>query len=498
MRITNKIIQNNSLTNINGNKILQDKLSTQIATEKKISRPSDDPIIALRSLRLRTSVSQTEQFREKNAEDAESWLDVTEDAINTLSEIITDIRKQYVKGTSDTLTASDRRIILENLESLAAEIYNTGNVDFAGRSLFTGFRTDTSLTFEKNEEVDFTIWEEGNTDALDTIRYTHQDDASEQGVYREEITRFRLSYNALKEGSVAKLTFTNEAGTAPTVPGATAGTDSSALNAETVSSADSPSPYELITTPGNEDKVYFVRDTGEILFGSNVADAIKNDSLSFSVEYERNEWVKGDLRPQHYFKCLDKGADPVIEYNYDSSPEAEICYNIGVNQSLRINTNASECFTHNIKRDIDDIIRALNEVDEVEEKLTRLKADYAAAPENSALRDSLQAQIDAVSKSHTFVKDNLSKLFGSGITCAEGYLKRNNLALTNCGTRSKRLELIQNRLDTQLSTLKELKSENEDVDMAETAVKLSSAEYAYDAALMSTSKILQQSLLNYL
>ena len=35
MRMTNKIMQNNSLYNINNNKILQDKLSTMMATQKK-------------------------------------------------------------------------------------------------------------------------------------------------------------------------------------------------------------------------------------------------------------------------------------------------------------------------------------------------------------------------------------------------------------------------------------------------------------------------------
>ena len=66
MRITNKVMQNNSLSNINTNKILQDKLNTQMATEKKINRPSDDPVVAIRALRLRTSVSELTQFYEKN------------------------------------------------------------------------------------------------------------------------------------------------------------------------------------------------------------------------------------------------------------------------------------------------------------------------------------------------------------------------------------------------------------------------------------------------
>ena len=53
-------------------------------------------------------------------------------------------------------------------------------------------------------------------------------------------------------------------------------------------------------------------------------------------------------------------------------------------------------------------------------------------------------------------------------------------------------------MQNQKTTFETLKSENEDVDMAETAIKLSSAKYAYDASLMATSKAIQQTLLNYL
>jgi len=58
MRITNKIIQNNNLANINTNKIYQDTLSTQMSTQKKINRPSDDPVVAIRALRLRSNVTE--------------------------------------------------------------------------------------------------------------------------------------------------------------------------------------------------------------------------------------------------------------------------------------------------------------------------------------------------------------------------------------------------------------------------------------------------------
>lgn len=73
MRITNKIMQRNNLSNINTNKVYQDKLSTQMSTQKKVSRPSDDPVVSIRALRLRSNVTEVTQYYSKNIPDAESW-----------------------------------------------------------------------------------------------------------------------------------------------------------------------------------------------------------------------------------------------------------------------------------------------------------------------------------------------------------------------------------------------------------------------------------------
>ena len=91
MRITNKIMQKNNLANINTNKVYQDKLSTQMSTQKKVNRPSDDPVVAIRALRLRGSVTEVTQYYSKNIPDAESWLSVTEDGLKNLSDIVTNM-----------------------------------------------------------------------------------------------------------------------------------------------------------------------------------------------------------------------------------------------------------------------------------------------------------------------------------------------------------------------------------------------------------------------
>ena len=81
MRVTNKIIQNNSVTNINNNKVLEDTLNTQLATGKKITRPSDDPVVAIRSHRLRTSLTEINQYYKKNVPDADNWLKIKENEV---------------------------------------------------------------------------------------------------------------------------------------------------------------------------------------------------------------------------------------------------------------------------------------------------------------------------------------------------------------------------------------------------------------------------------
>ena len=55
MRVTNNMITGNTKTNINSNKVLVDKYNTQMTTQKKINKASENPVIAIRSLRMQTT-----------------------------------------------------------------------------------------------------------------------------------------------------------------------------------------------------------------------------------------------------------------------------------------------------------------------------------------------------------------------------------------------------------------------------------------------------------
>ena len=238
MRITNKIMQRNNLSNINTNKIYQDKLSTQMSTQKKINRPSDDPVVAIRALRLRSNVTEVTQYYSKNIPDAESWLSITEDALKNLSEIVTNMISQCTKGSNADLTTSDREIILEQLKALGDEVYATGDADYAGRYVFTGYRTDTPLAFEEEQNVNYSITEQLDASALDTVTTVNTDKlldinssnymdtdmgVEEQAITSVDVYRIRLAYADCSdyEGATTcpKVEFWDENGTAQTWTG---------------------------------------------------------------------------------------------------------------------------------------------------------------------------------------------------------------------------------------------------------------------------------------
>ena len=204
----------------------------------------------------------------------------------------------------------------------------------------------------------------------------------------------------------------------------------------------------------------------------------------------------GDLNPQHYFDCTDKNTG--IRYNEGGNVDTQIVYDVGYNQTIQVNTNAYEVFDPAVARDLEDMRRVVNQFVEIERIREDLKDELKGYVEGEADYEDCQKRLDAAEKAYTYVRDAVSKRFGDQITRYQNYLDNTNVAITKNGTRSTRLELISARLEEQRSTFKELQEENEGIDMTEVAVLLTAAETTYDAALMATGKIMQNSLINYI
>lgn len=511
MRMTNKIMQNNSLYNINNNKIMQDKLSTQMSTQKKLTRPSDDPIVAIRALRLRTSVSELEQYYKKNAPDAESWLEVSEKALITGTAVLTDIINKANLGANKDRAPEDLAIIVQQMETLRDEYYSTGNVDYAGRYVFTGYRTDTTLSFTneveaENVEYSYEITEPVTITDFDSVNYTdmssldgltksNYDDAAyanviEQDIENGDIHRIRLSYDNLNEDKVPSIIYN----------------ETEAITPDTAATVDEAYQAVLAANKAGESKVVYVPETGEILFSDKAfteLNAAVSEDTEINITYTKDEWKKGDLRPEHYFQCTatvtKDGDKTVTPYNFDADVNSQIIeYDVGYNQKIRVNTMASEAFTHKLDRDIDDLKRALDTLTEIDATVDDLDSLKKSMNESDPGYEDVERELTAAKKAYSYIREKIHDMFQGTITSVQKQLDETNIAITDNGTRSSRLELVSNRLMEQKTTFETLQSDNEDVDIAEVIVQLTSTELTYNAALMATGKIMQTSLMNYI
>lgn len=144
MRITNSMLVRNMMVNLNSNLRKMEKYQKQMASGKQFQLPSENPIGMSKSLKLYTDISKVEQYQ-SNLKDAQAWMHTTEDALSSLGEILKRAKELTIDAANGNKTDDDRRKILEEVTQLKEQIIQIANTNHAGRSVFTGYKTDKDL-----------------------------------------------------------------------------------------------------------------------------------------------------------------------------------------------------------------------------------------------------------------------------------------------------------------------------------------------------------------
>jgi len=500
MRITNKMMTNNALYNINNNKNLLSNLEQQYSSGKKITKPSDDPIVAVRALKFRTNLAELNQYYEKNIPDALAWMDVTESALNTVNSIITSMNTYCNQGANDYPTAEDRNAIATNLEQLRGQLYQEGNTNYAGRYVFSGYKTDTSLVFNEAttnlkyeitepleaEEIDriSTIINEVDIDEYDPENLTAWDSTVPSKI---EAYRMKLSYTDVDASSIS-FSYKTQAGETKTLDGS-----ENAKPAIVTKSILEDGAYEP-----EEGTIHFIPETGELILADDMYETLRT-STDISVEYVKDEFDVNDLRPEHYFNCtVTDTKDPAKEPVTYTKEDQPIQYEVNFNQKLTINTQGSEAFTTGICRMIDEIINAVNDVKAVEDSMAEVDKMLEDSSISAAQRTKLEEIKEQLKSEFTLKTAVMTEAFQRGITTTEKEQEVLNVATADLGGRYKRLLLTESRLSDQQVDFEDLLSQNEDADLVDTIIKYSAAETVYNSSLSAASKLVQTSLLDFL
>lgn len=395
MRVTNGMLQSGTMYALYNNMNSLDRLFTQMSTLKQIERPSDDPIIAGRSLKLQIDINGINQY-ETNVEEAMSWMEVTDGATMNITDILKEVKTRANYAATGTLTKEDKEKVLADIAQLSEQIKAELNTSYAGRYVFSGFKTGDAVYLE-----DDTNLIEDVTTASDMF----------------------LSSN---------MTIGNQS--------MTVGTDGMEIAEPgmTVVGNDITTAGGTTYTAGDTIPVGEVIPAGTVLEEGTIIP--KNTKLP-----EGTKLTAGTIVP--------KGtANPKVVGNIEDD---DIKYEIGSGVEIEVNENKmAQIMVVGYEQLLKDLTGAIEENDS--EKISALIEDV----------DDVMSQV--------------------GERMADG------------GSRQTRLEFTLNRTTEEKTTFTELLSETEDIDIEDVYVEFNAQMAVYQSALQASSKIVINTLADYM
>ncbi len=446
MRITNPIITNTMMININRNVSSLNNYYNQISTGKRIQAPSDDPIIAARALKFRTSVRETQQYQ-KNVNQGISWMEITEKGFNNVNSIIEKIRELAVQGATDSYGYDDRKKINTDIASLTEQLGLEMNITYTGRYVFSGYRTDKPP-----------VLTEATTENYDITQHFSVNDVQDTKSFQNLISDLSQTEPIINDIKTIRIPYSNATGV--TVTG---------LGGATPKSINDPDAYSGTS-------LTYIKETGEIVFPKNAA-----VPANFDVTYTTNGLNKGDLNPEVYFECTRNSDGTAFDMK-----NQDLQYEFGINTRIEINSLAKDVYTDKFYADLKDFVATVDSVKISTIEQLQLKGITGEAANEAIIKEKQEAQ--------KALQDRFSDL----IEQLDNHSKVVSKEHADLGSRMSRLELIENRLMDDELTYTSLLSKNEDTDYMEAIMNLKSAESVYQAALQTGANIIQTTLANFI
>jgi flagellar hook-associated protein 3 FlgL len=144
MRIADKMQFNQVNQNLTKNRSEMSELQNQAATQKRINKPSDDPLSAARVLASRTEERGNQQFI-KNINNAKSFLEFTDQSLGELSEILMRAKELAISQSNDASgNEQSRHVTASEIEQIYNQSVQIGNRKLGERYIFGGYKTQTA------------------------------------------------------------------------------------------------------------------------------------------------------------------------------------------------------------------------------------------------------------------------------------------------------------------------------------------------------------------
>lgn len=156
VRITNNMLSQNLLRSLESAQGRMYNLQNQLSSGQRITKPSDDPVGIENALRLKSTLSSVDQWK-NNASQALSIMNSTDSTMNDMNSMLQRVRELTVQAANDTNTFESRKAIGQEVDQLKNQLQMLANTQIGSKYIFGGTQTDqppiaASLTWQGNEQ----------------------------------------------------------------------------------------------------------------------------------------------------------------------------------------------------------------------------------------------------------------------------------------------------------------------------------------------------------
>lgn len=497
MRITDKFKHDLFMYQFNTVKSNLDRVQEQIASQKKVNRPSDDPVAFSSYVSLNSESLLYEQLN-RNIQRVTTFGKVYDTCFNTMGDLLAQAKEVTINHASGSMDDALRETAVSQIESIIEQLVTLGNTVVGDTYVFGG-KQSTSAPFRLNPDysVDFLVAEGSETaneiyvDRGSTAQYNISGIdafydrsktvyATPVNTYSGEATKYTGEVSLNTTDLVFTVDGSNNAISRNGDPTAIILTQGVYTGAELAS--------EIQTQLGSGYKVAYDASTRKFTIANNTADAVTLDwavstnvanLLGFNAVDSTLAANGGrdtsDMDTGKTSFTVEMSADG-LSYNYsvDGGPlSGPVLVNGGtfIDGSTVVNeTNRGVKITFSTTEDLGSATFEIK--------------DYSIFETLKNLRDALQYDNTAWSGAHI-----------SQISKAVNIVNRNSASV---GVNLQTMETLKEANSARQQRTSEIISETINADLAQLAVEYNSLSTVYQSLMYSASKIQQLGLLNYL
>lgn len=494
MRVTNRMLANNFLTDMTTNLNNLQTLQQQLTSGKEIRRPSDDPLKVARAMQLHSEIGANKQYNE-NIKDTLSWLEQTDTALGQLGDQTHRIRELLVSAGNVAYGTDERKKINDEVKEIIGQMSQTLNASFDGRFIFGGTRgtakpvnvikgpmvTKPQKSSDKAPDAKVT----GSFNGKENIKYTVKIDASGNTTFKEngnkvETTPTKIDKWELEDGislevdkeenmsfikDGEKLTFNENETEKKFKNGIKVNIDKTNFKITVTDKTGTAKVTDYTYTTSTTVPKTVKKDgtTVEIPkinkweIGNGIAFEIKEDDLKNDVTYEFTALTDGEK-----LVYADRFGKEILDA--EGIMGEKLVTEISQGVRIEYNITAVDVIKFNDGKDDRDLRIILEDI------VTHLESDDAEDVKKITNED--LAALDAV-------MDNILKL------------------RSQVGAKGNRMESALEKNKEENFNLTEILSKTEDIDLTEKTMEYAVAISVYMASLQTSARVLQPTLMDY-